>query len=74
MRPNVKPLTHWLIYKGYTVRFGQRSTDSVRGIITTPEGDLAFDYAPQTMIIRLPNRTIAINQYGWEIDAGPSSE
>ncbi len=67
LRADVKPLTHWLIYKGYSVRFSQRRPDLVQGVITTPQGELPFDYAPQAMIIRLPERTIVINQYGWEV-------
>ena len=70
MRADVKPLTHWLIYKGYTVRFGRRSPDSVQGVISTPQGEVAFKYEPQSMTIHLPDRTVAINQYGWEIDRG----
>lgn len=70
MRANVKPLTYWLIHNGYTVRFGRRSPESVRGVITTPDGELDFDYVPDAMIISLPDRTVAINQFGWEIDRG----
>ena len=70
MRADVKPLTHWLIYRGYSVRFSHRSPESVQGVIATPEGELAFDYEPQSMTIHLPDRTVVINQYGWEIDRG----
>jgi hypothetical protein len=68
MRANVKPLTHWLIQQGFTVRFRRRSPRSVQGIITAPKGELAFDYDPNTMTIRLPEEVVVINQYGWEID------
>jgi len=74
MRADVKPLTHWLIYRGYSVRFGRRSAELVQGVITTPGGDVPFDYAPQTMTIHLPDRTIAINQYGWEIEPRKQQE
>jgi hypothetical protein len=70
MRADVKPLTHWLIYRGYSVRFSRRRPESVQGVIATPEGELAFDYEPQSMTIHLPDRTVVINQYGWEIDRG----
>lgn len=66
MRANVKPLTHWLIYRGFSVRFRQREPCSVQGVITTPEGELDFDYDPGAMTIRLPDKVITINQYGWE--------
>ena len=83
MRANVKPLTHWLIYKGYTVRFTSRSPDAVTGIMTTPDGPVPFRYNPQTMRIDLDmthnagfeedrdtdceKTTITINEHGWEI-------
>jgi hypothetical protein len=66
MRANVKPLTHWIIYKGYTVRFTQRSPDEVAGLLTTPQGQVAFRYEPQTLTIHLPDRTVRINEFGWE--------
>ena len=68
MRANVKPLTHWIIYKQYTVRFAQRRAEAVTGTITRPDGSVAFCYNPQTMEIQLPECTVTINEYGWEID------
>ncbi len=68
MRPNVKPLTHWLIYKGYTVRFQERHPEQVTGVLTTPEGQVPFQYDPQRRVIHLPGQRIVINAYGWEVD------
>lgn len=68
MRANVKPLTHWIIYKKYTVRFRERQPDSVTGILFTPEGELPFRYEPHEMRVELPDRQVQINEYGWEID------
>lgn len=68
MRANVKPLTYWLIHKGYSVRFGRRTPHSVKGVITTPDGELEFDYDPGELVIRLPQETVRINQFGWETD------
>ncbi|MEM7128556.1 MAG: hypothetical protein AAF702_19640 [Chloroflexota bacterium] len=59
MRPNVKPLTHWIIYKKYTVRFSRRSPNKVQGILTTPNGQCSFSYDPQQMIIHLPKSYLA---------------
>ncbi len=67
MRANVKPFTHWVIYKRYTVRFHQRTMQLVTGILTTPTGEVLFRYEPEQMIIHLPTEQIAINEYGWEI-------
>ena len=66
MHINVKPLTHWIIYKKYTVRFKTRNPQSVTGVLTTPAGEVPFTYNPQTLVIQLPDADIAINEYGWE--------
>ena len=66
MRANVKPLTHWLIYRGYTVRFHQRAPRSVQGVITAPDGTFDFEYDPESLTIRLPDAVVTINEYGWE--------
>ena len=70
MRPNVKALTHWVIYKHYKVRFKERTAKAVTGILTTPEGEVPFTYDPQTMSIRLPSQDIVINEHGWEVQQG----
>jgi hypothetical protein len=68
MRANVRPLTHWIIYKGYSVRFTARSPAAVAGWLTPPNGDqLAFRYDPAARVVALPGRRITINDYGWEI-------
>ena len=71
-RANVKPLTHWLIYKGYTVRFTQRAATIVAGVLTTPAGPLAFTYDPVTRAVTLPDRVIHLNEYGWEVTPDPT--
>ena len=35
MAVDVKALTHWIIYKGYKVRFTERTPTLVTGILTT---------------------------------------
>ena len=69
MRVDVKALTHWVIYKGYRVRFTQRSAVAVAGILTTPDGgEVAFTYDPATNTVRLPGESIRINDFGWELE------
>ncbi|HXF62843.1 MAG TPA: hypothetical protein VNK95_14560 [Caldilineaceae bacterium] len=67
MRASVKPLTHWVIYKGYKVHFTARDAGSVAGVLTTPAGKVPFHYDPAALRISLPDATITINEYGWEI-------
>lgn len=66
-RANVKPLTHWIIYKGYSVRFTARSGSEVRGVLTTPEGQREFVYDPAARTVHLPDAILTINEYGWEV-------
>ena len=68
MRPNVKPLTHWIIYKKYTVRFHERTAQAVTGTLTTPAGEVPFTYRPQSQEVVLPDRVVTINAYGWETE------
>ncbi|MBE2238550.1 MAG: hypothetical protein IAE81_12225 [Caldilineaceae bacterium] len=69
MRIDVKPLTHWVIYKGYRVRFTSRSAAHVAGILTTQEGvEIAFTYNPVVRLVQLPDAHIRINEYGWELE------
>jgi hypothetical protein len=68
-RVNLKPLMHWLIYRHYTVRISERAATQVAGIITTPDGMVNFRYDPVAQIVHLPDKSIAINDYGWEVEA-----
>jgi hypothetical protein len=69
MSANVKPLTHWAIYKGYRLRFRSRATERVSGVLTNAEGvEIAFDYLPAERIVQLPEEEVHINDFGWEIE------
>ncbi|MCS6827001.1 MAG: hypothetical protein NZ553_10350 [Caldilinea sp.] len=69
MRIDVKPLTHWVIYKGYKVRFTARRPPLAEGVLTTPEGvEMRFVYDASKRVIALPDEHIHINEYGWEIE------
>ncbi|HHY57882.1 MAG TPA: hypothetical protein GYA08_20875 [Chloroflexi bacterium] len=69
MRVDVKALTHWIIYKGYRVRFTQRDASAVAGVLTAADGvELAFTYAPATKTVHLPGESVRINDFGWEVE------
>jgi hypothetical protein len=71
MSANVKPLTHWAIYKGYKLRFRSREPERAAGLLTNDEGvEMAFEYLPAERIIRLPGEEVRINEYGWELEHG----
>jgi hypothetical protein len=73
MRSNVKPFTYWVIARGYKVRFQHRDPQRVTGILTTPQGEVAFDYDPQQRIITWPAGRLTLNEYGWEINQTAST-
>lgn len=69
MKIDVKPLTHWAIYKGYRLRFQSRTPERVTGIVTNSTGVVRnFIYLPEDRMVQLPDEHIQINDYGWEIE------
>lgn len=71
---SVKPLTHWVIYKGYKVRFKERAPARVTGVLTTTAGEVEFTYEPTSKVITLPDLRVTINDYGWELEKVGSDE
>ncbi len=67
MRAVVKPLIHWAIYKGFTVRFTARSAQGAAGVLTTPQGAVPFSYDASRRVVALPDREVTLNEYGWEV-------
>lgn len=66
---DVKPLTHWAIYKKYSLRFRSRTPERVTGVLTGGDGAaVPFDYAPQTLTVQVGNELIRLNEYGWEVE------
>jgi hypothetical protein len=66
---NVKPLTHWAIYKGYKLRFRSRAPTHVTGVITGADGiAVPFAYLPAERLVQLPDQEVRINEFGWEIE------
>ncbi|MFO7631845.1 MAG: hypothetical protein R6W76_04850 [Caldilinea sp.] len=69
MRVDVKALTHWVIYKGYRVRFTDRRNQRAEGVLTTAEGaEIHFGYDAANRIVELSGERIRINEYGWEVE------
>jgi hypothetical protein len=70
---DVKPLTHWAIYKGYKLRFRSRTPARVAGVLTSAEGTaLDFTYAPDALTLHVGGEAIRINDYGWEMERWPA--
>ena len=72
MGVDVKAFTRWVIARGYTVRFRQRTPLAVTGRLTTPAGTIDFVYDPVQRIIELykdnvATEQVAIDEYGWPL-------
>jgi hypothetical protein len=66
--PRLKPFVRWVIYKKYKVRYSSHQPTQISGVLTTPDGEVAFNYDPDAKLISLSGAQIAINDYGWEVD------
>ncbi len=72
---NVKPLTHWAIYKGCTLRFRSRAAERVTGVLTGADGaGVPFAYAPETLTLHVGGEVIRLNEYGWEVERWAESQ
>lgn len=65
---STKPLVLWAARKHWTLRFSGRTPTEVTGIFTTADGLLDFRYEQEGRRIHLPDATILVDQYGWEVD------
>ncbi len=65
---STKPLVLWAARKKWTLRFSARTPAEATGIFTTPDGALDFRYEQAVRRIHLPDETILVNEYGWEVD------
>jgi len=65
---STKPLVLWAARKRWTLRFGSRAPGETTGIFTTPDGPLDFRYEAASRRIHLPDETLLLNEYGWEVD------
>lgn len=64
----LKPFIHWVIYKGYKVRYTKHSATLVTGILTSETDAVHFEYDPSAQLITLPDEQIVINEHGWEVN------
>jgi len=66
---SAKPLVLWAARKQWTLRFSGRAPSESTGIFTTPDGPIDFRYEQEVRRIHLPDETILVNEYGWEVDS-----
>jgi len=65
---STKPLVLWAARKKWTLRFSARTPAEASGIFTTPDGALDFRYELEDRRIYLPDATILVDAYGWQVD------
>ena len=65
---SLKPLVRWATFQRWALRYTERSADRAAGIFTTPEGEVDFNYDFQTRTVHLPDRSVQLNEHGWQID------
>lgn len=66
---SVKPLARWATFQQWTLRYTDRNERGVRGIFTTPDGPVVFRYDRHERTIYLPDRSVRLDEHGWEVDA-----
>lgn len=66
---SVRPLVMWVArQEATTLRFRRRNGDVAAGVLTGPPGPVAFTYERAARRLHLPERTIYLDEYGWEMD------
>ena len=65
---SAKPLVLWAARKHWAVRFSGRTPAGATGIFTTADGPVGFRYEREARRIHLPDETILLDEYGWEVD------
>lgn len=71
---SLTPLVRWTTFQGWTLRYTTRSNDSAAGTFTTPAAKIPFRYDRQARTIHLPERTVQLNEHGWEINAAGQTQ
>jgi hypothetical protein len=65
---NLKPLVRWATFQRWTLRYTERSAERASGIFTTPDGEVGFRYDCQARAVHLPDRSVQLNEHGWEVN------
>ena len=66
---SVRPLVLWVTRQEATVmRFTRRDPEMATGFLTDPNGTVPFAFDRNARRLRLPDRDINLDEYGWEVD------
>lgn len=66
---SMRPLVLWVTRRqATTMRFTRRDPDVAAGVLTGPSGTVPFTFDRAARRLRLPDRTLYLDDYGWEVD------
>lgn len=67
---SLRPLVLWVSRQpGMTIRFSRRDETRAEGVLTDPDGSQNFTYDRTDRQLYLADRTLRLNEFGWEVDA-----
>lgn len=66
---SLRPIVLWASRQPLTkLRFARRDAAAATGLLTGPEGAVEFSFEREARRLTLPDRTIYLDEYGWEVD------
>lgn len=66
---SVRPLVLWVTRQEATaMRFTRRDPELATGVLTDPNGTVPFVFDRVARRLRLPDRDILLDEYGWEVN------
>ncbi len=66
---SVRPLVLWVTRQpSTTMRFTRRDSEVATGVMSGPNGTAPFTFDRGARRLRLPDQTIYLDDYGWEVD------
>ena len=66
---SVRPLVLWVTrQQATTMRFTGRDPEVATGVLTDPDGSVPFTFDRGARRLCLPDRTVYLDDYGWEVD------
>lgn len=65
---SVRALVLWVGRQGWSMRFRRRTPEECSGELQTGNELIPFHFYPEDGRIELPDRTIFVDSFGWEVN------
>ncbi len=66
---SLRPIVLWASRQPATkLRFACRDAAAATGLLNGPQGTMEFRFEREARRLTLPDRTIYLDEYGWEVD------